>query len=83
MSSIARWTKHQIANSGHAKARDLVVISKDEDFLHLANRPNDTGTLLWVRIGNCRKEKLLNDVSMAFPKAVQALAEGYRILELR
>jgi len=30
-----------------------IVVSKDEDFFDLANRPGDTGRLLWVRTGNC------------------------------
>ena len=43
----------------YAADRNWIVVSKDEDFLHLANRQHDTGKLLWVRIGNCRKQTLL------------------------
>jgi predicted nuclease of predicted toxin-antitoxin system len=43
----------------YAANGNWIVISKDEDFLHLANRMGDTGRLLWVRIGNCRKQTLL------------------------
>ena len=37
-----------------ASAEGRIVVSKDEDFFHLANRSGDTGRLLWVRMGNCR-----------------------------
>ncbi|MBK8096972.1 MAG: DUF5615 family PIN-like protein [Planctomycetes bacterium] len=35
------------------------LISKDEDFLHLACRGDDNITFVWIRIGNCRKDVLL------------------------
>ena len=38
-----------------ARREDRVVVSKDEDLLFLANRPGDTGRLIWVRLGNCRR----------------------------
>jgi predicted nuclease of predicted toxin-antitoxin system len=61
----------------------LVLISKDEDFLHLANRPGDTGKLLWVRIGNCRKQTLLNVFERQFSQVIRAFDEGFRIVEIR
>ncbi|HEV7402184.1 MAG TPA: DUF5615 family PIN-like protein [Chthoniobacteraceae bacterium] len=42
-----------------AISEERIVISKDEDFFHLANRPADSGRLLWVREGNCRRDTLL------------------------
>jgi len=43
----------------YADKGNWIVVSKDEDFLHLANRPGDTGKLLWVRIGNCPETNLV------------------------
>src|SRR5205807_2322976 len=43
----------------HITKNQMGLVSKDEDFLHLASRPGETGKLLWVRIGNCRKQVLL------------------------
>lgn len=67
----------------YAKAHDLIVISKDEDFFHLAQRPNETGRLLWVRIGNCRNDVLLAAFQTELPNIKQAFASGQRIVELR
>lgn len=39
----------------YAKTEDYVIVSKDEDFLHLANLDTGGPALLWVRLGNCRK----------------------------
>ena len=66
-----------------AIASELIVISKDEDFFHLANRPDDIGRLVWVRIGNGRKQALLVAFKAALPGILAAFAEGYRIVEVR
>jgi len=60
-----------------------IVVSKDEDFLHLANRQGDTGKFLWVRIGNCRKQTLLQAFERELPNFVRAFNEGFRVVEIR
>ncbi len=35
----------------YAGEQGRIIISKDEDFLHLANRPEATIRVLWVRLG--------------------------------
>lgn len=67
----------------YALQHDMTVVSKDDDFLHLAQRPGDLGRLVWVRIGNCRKQTLLDAFAKALPKVVAALNAGNRIVELR
>jgi predicted nuclease of predicted toxin-antitoxin system len=67
----------------YSQAHDFVLVSKDEDFLHLANRINETGKLLWVRIGNCRKLVLLERFQAQLPRIIQAFVDGYRIIEVR
>jgi predicted nuclease of predicted toxin-antitoxin system len=67
----------------HAVNGQWIVVSKDEDFLHLANRQGDTGKLLWVRIGNCRKQTLLKALERELPAVVRAFDEGFRVVEIR
>ncbi len=67
----------------YATKGNWIVVSKDEDFLHLANRPHDTGRLLWVRIGNCRKQTLLRSFERELPGIVRAFDEGVRVVEIR
>jgi predicted nuclease of predicted toxin-antitoxin system len=65
-----------------AAAEGRVVVSKDEDFFHLANRDGDTGRLLWVRLGNCRTPALLARFEAAWPGIEQSFAAGHRIVFL-
>lgn len=60
-----------------------IVVSKDEDFLHLANRVGDAGSLLWVRVGNCRTAALLARFAAEWARIQQAFAGGQRVVELR
>ena len=60
-----------------------IVVSKDEDFLHLANRTGDTGRLLWVRVGNCRTAALLARFAAEWAAIGLAFADGQRVVELR
>lgn len=61
----------------------LIVVSKDEDFFALANRLRDTGCLLWVRIGNCRRVELLRRFEADWSQIEEAFRQGQRIVELR
>ena len=67
----------------YAATGNKIVVSKDEDFLHLANRPGDKGRLLWVRIGNSRKQTLLQAFERELPGIIRAFDEGFRIVEIR
>ena len=67
----------------YAAKNNWIVVSKDEDFLHLANRPADSGKLLWVRIGNCRKETLLRAFEKELPDILRAFNEGAQVVEIR
>lgn len=67
----------------HAHRDGRIVVSKDEDFFHLANRPGDVGRLLWIRAGNCRRQALLALFARQWPSITDAFASGQRIVELR
>lgn len=66
----------------HAITDRRVVVSKDEDFVYLANRPGDQGRLIWVRLGNCRRAALLKAFEHALQAIEEALGSGQRIVEL-
>jgi len=59
-----------------------IVISKDEDFFHLAHRDGDVGRLLWVRMGNCRTAALVARFEGDWPRIQQSFASGHRIVLL-
>lgn len=67
----------------YASRNDCVVISKDEDFLYMANAPQPTARFVWIRMGNCRTKALLAAVERLWPKMEAGLTAGDRVIELR
>jgi predicted nuclease of predicted toxin-antitoxin system len=65
-----------------AAREERIVVSKDEDLFFLANRGGDRGRLLWVRIGNCRRERLHEAVARSLESVVAAFESGQRVVEL-
>jgi len=65
-----------------AEMERRIVVSKDEDFFFLANRPGDAGRLLWIRIGNCRKTASMAALDHSLDAVVAAFESGQRIVEL-
>jgi predicted nuclease of predicted toxin-antitoxin system len=66
-----------------AAAQGMVLVSKNEDFLYLANRPEPGAALVWVRLPNCRNAVLLAVFAAALPRLIEALEAGQRVVELR
>ena len=66
----------------HAARDNSVLISKDEDFVFLANRPKETGKLIWVRLGNCRNQALLTKFDQVHDALIFAIDAGQRIVEI-
>ena len=69
--------------SRYAEAQARVIISKDEDFLHLASRPDAKFRIVWVRLGNCRTSTLISAFEKSLPTLQACLDAGDRIVELR
>ena len=66
-----------------AISQQRIVISKDEDFLFLATRLEDSGRLLWLRLGNTRKAELLGAILPRMAEVDTLFAQGQRIVEVR
>ena len=67
----------------YATSRELIIISKDEDFLYFANQPESKIRLLWVRLGNCRTSALLMTFEKLWPMIESCLNAGDRVVEIR
>lgn len=66
-----------------ARANDFIIVSKDEDFFHLATFDYEGPPLVWVRLGNCRKSVLLTAFEAILPRLREALQAGQRVIEVR
>jgi predicted nuclease of predicted toxin-antitoxin system len=62
---------------------ELIIISKDQDFFHLANQPDTEVKLIWVRLGNCRMQALLQAFQRFWPEIEACLAGGDKVIEIR
>jgi predicted nuclease of predicted toxin-antitoxin system len=67
----------------YAKQEGFIVITKDEDFLYLANMDSGNPALAWVRLGNCRREALLDPFRCVLPELVKTLQAGTKVVEIR
>jgi len=67
----------------YAEEQERIIVSKDEDFLHLAYRPESKIRVLWVRLGNCRTAALIEAFEKSWPMVESCLDGGDRIIELR
>lgn len=64
-------------------ARDgLTIISKDVDFADLALGTPSGPSVLWVRMGNTRKDVLLERFRRDIPEFCEHLAAGNRLIEI-
>jgi len=62
---------------------EAVLISKDEDFFHLAGSQGAVVQFVWIRVGNCRTRALLAALATAWPRIVACLEGGERVVEVR
>jgi predicted nuclease of predicted toxin-antitoxin system len=66
-----------------ARSDGAWLVTKDEDFFHLANRPGERGKLIWVRLGNCRNPALLARIEAELDAILAAGEAGHRVVEIR
>jgi len=55
------------------RLQGCALVSKDEDFLHLANLFRAYGAFVWARLGNCRKRVFLAVFERALPALISCL----------
>ena len=67
----------------HATENGMVIISKDEDFFHLAGLPEAWVQFIWVRLGNCRTQQLLAAFERVWSRVQACLEAGDRVVEVR
>lgn len=67
----------------YAQKHNLTIISKDDDFRILSDQQGSVPPqVIWVRLGNCRKEKLLQVFSSLLPELVSMIEQQERLIEL-
>ena len=68
----------------YAKAHDMAIVTKDEDFPWMADRQGSIPPqVVWVRLGNCRKAALLRDFASLLPDLQTLLDDAGSVIEIR
>ena len=65
-----------------ARAAQVIVVSKDTDFVHLLERHGPPPQILWVTCGNTTNARLWELVRAAWPEAAKLFAAGEALVEL-
>ena len=83
---IAEWLPRDAADQvvwATAVARRHVVVTKDADYLALAQQRGPSTPLVWLRIGNCSRAELVDFVETRLDLVLAALRLGETVIELR
>jgi predicted nuclease of predicted toxin-antitoxin system len=68
----------------YARQNGLVIVTKDDDFRILASQQRSIPPqVVWVRLGNCRKDALLRAFESLLPALKAALEAGEEVVEIR
>ncbi len=67
----------------HAAQTGATLVTKDEDFVVLADRDASGPQVVWMRIGNISNDALWHAVEPQLTEIVQALNAGERIVEVQ
>jgi predicted nuclease of predicted toxin-antitoxin system len=65
-----------------ARQSNIVIITKDSDFVDLLSRYGQPPQILWLTCGNTSNAKLKEILSKALPKAIELLSQGEAIVEI-
>ena len=67
----------------HASMMGATLITKDEDFVTMRTLKADRGpAIVWVRIGNSSKSRLIGRFSIVLAEIVDALQRGETIIQV-
>lgn len=60
-----------------------IIVTKDEDFARRRVLADDGPQVVWLRIGNTRRQALLSWFAGMFPRVIAALDHGWTLVEVR
>jgi predicted nuclease of predicted toxin-antitoxin system len=66
-----------------AKREELVIVSKDEDFVDQWLLSPAPPSLVWIRKGNCSNRALIDWLEPLWPETLRRLDQGEKLIELR
>ncbi|HEY0405636.1 MAG TPA: DUF5615 family PIN-like protein [Pyrinomonadaceae bacterium] len=65
-----------------AKRENVVVMTKDSDFVSLLDRFGPPPQVIWVTCGNTSNARLKEILTITLPQAIELLEAGERLVEI-
>ncbi|WP_069129907.1 DUF5615 family PIN-like protein [Rhodohalobacter halophilus] len=65
-----------------AKKANVIVMSKDDDFIQLIEQRGTPPKLIWVTCGNTSNARMREILSSALRKAIELLQSGENVVEI-
>lgn len=66
----------------HATLTGATLLTKDEDFVGLANDEPSGPQVVWIRVGNISNDALWRSIDPQLDEIIEALNAGERIVEV-
>ncbi len=66
----------------YADANDMVLMTKDSDFLRLRGFSNPSPRIVWIRFGNASNPALIAAIHPRFEQALRWLDQGNHLVEI-
>lgn len=68
---------------GYAASNGSVLVTKDRDFIPASGPDSAKLQIVWVRTGNVSNRKLFERLTTRWPRVLEHLESGAKIVELR
>lgn len=65
-----------------AKAQEVVLMTKDSDFVDLVDRLGAPPQIIWLTCGNTSNARLCEILSSVLPEALELLRSGEKLVEI-
>lgn len=65
-----------------AKAQNVILLTKDSDFVDLVGRLGSPPKIIWLTCGNTSNKRLREILKSALPEAIELLQSGEALVEI-
>lgn len=66
-----------------AKTQQVILMTKDSDFVELVNRLGSPPQIIWLTCGNTSNKRLQEILTLTLPKALQLFNAGEMLVEIK
>lgn len=83
VADVGMLTESDATIGAYAAEAEMIIVTKDEDFVTMRRLSSRAPRVVWVRIGNATSRALRMKMEPLMPETLSALAAGEEIVEIR